>query len=229
MESLQQEVKQLRGDVETQAHALEVLKAARNQDSETGVTFPPPANPMMLPTIAAPVAPAAPVFPTTPSYSMPAYSAPTYSAPVTQPTTVAQPAVPIQSARPLAASGTEQSVYENAFSLLRSGGYSEAIAAFQNFLSTYPQSTLAGNAQYWIGEAYYTTRRFKEAMAVFQRAIDGYPGNPKAADALLKMGYIHAELNEAAEARKSLEEVISLYPQSTAAQLATNRLARLKR
>ena len=39
--------------------------------------------------------------------------------------------------------------------------------AFQQFLTTYPDSSLADNAQYWLGEAYYVNKSFPEALAAF--------------------------------------------------------------
>src|SRR5690242_196610 len=51
-----------------------------------------------------------------------------------------------------AASSTEQSIYGQAFDALKAGSYSVAISGFQDFLNQYPASSLAPNAQYWLGE-----------------------------------------------------------------------------
>ncbi|CAK0781152.1 Cell division coordinator CpoB [Gammaproteobacteria bacterium] len=213
METLQQEVQQLRGDVELHTHTLETMKASQRQmylDMERRAGTAAVASPSFPPATMTP--PALPVAPVAPAV-------------------VAPPSVQA-SRQPVAANPSgpeEQAAYDTAFSLLRSGSYDEAIKSFRGFLSTYSQGQLAANSQYWIGEAYYVTRRFKEAMVEFQRALDGYPSSAKAGDALLKLGYIQYELNQTAEARKSLEEVIARFPQSTAAQLASTRLAKMKR
>lgn len=123
----------------------------------------------------------------------------------------------------------EQSAYDNAFSLLRSGSYDEAVKSFRDFLSAHPKGQLAANSQYWIGEAYYVTRRFKEAMPEFQSVVNNYPDSAKTGDALLKISYIQYEFNQPAEAMKSLEAVITRFPQSSAAKLAESRLAKMKR
>ncbi len=60
---------------------------------------------------------------------------------------------------------------------------------FQQFLQSYPQSSLADNAQYWLGESYYVTRDFQNAAAAFQTVLDRWPDSRKAPDALLKLGY----------------------------------------
>ena len=50
-----------------------------------------------------------------------------------------------------APSPTEQAVYGQAFDALKAGSYSTAITGFKDFLKTYPNSSLADNAQYWLG------------------------------------------------------------------------------
>ena len=80
--------------------------------------------------------------------------------------------------------------YQAAFALLKNSQYDQAIQAFQSFLSTYPTSPLADNAQYWLGEAYYVNRSFPEALAAFQKVVDKYPQSRKVPDALLKVGLL---------------------------------------
>ena len=76
---------------------------------------------------------------------------------------------------------------------MKDGQYDRAIVAFQKFLATYPDSSLADNAQYWLGEAYYVNKAYPEAQAAFQRVVDKYPQSRKLADALLKIGYCRYE------------------------------------
>ena len=79
-----------------------------------------------------------------------------------------------------------------------------AIAAFQTFLGAYPDSALADNAQYWLGEAYYVNKSFPEALAAFQRVVDKYPQSRKLPDALLKIGYCDYELKQWQAAKDAL-------------------------
>lgn len=122
-----------------------------------------------------------------------------------------------------------QAAYDQAFNLLRAAQYDKAIAAFQQFLQQYPQGPLSDNAQYWLGEANYVTRRFPEALKEFQKVVSQYPNSPKVPDAQLKVGFTHYELDQWDDARKALTEVMNKYPDSTAAKLAQNRLQRMKK
>ena len=125
------------------------------------------------------------------------------------------------------ASSVEQSVYSQAFSALKAGSYSIAITGFKDFLTSYPQSPLAENAQYWLGEAYYVTRSYDDAGTAFRTVLQKYPQSRKAPDATLKLGFTQYEQKRYADARKTLEEVTQKYPDSDAARLATDRLKRI--
>ena len=67
---------------------------------------------------------------------------------------------------------------------------------------SYPDSPLADNAQYWLGEAYYVNKSFPEALAAFQRVVDKYPQSRKLPDAMLKIGYCDYELKQWQAARR---------------------------
>ncbi len=72
-------------------------------------------------------------------------------------------------------SSTEQAVYNQSFDALKAGSYSIAITGFKDFLSNYPQSPLAENAQYWLGEAYYVTRDYDPAAEAFRATLRKWP------------------------------------------------------
>lgn len=123
--------------------------------------------------------------------------------------------------------GGEQSAYAQAFDALKSSNYGGAISGFQQFLTTYPSSGLADNAQYWLGEAYYVTRDYEKAAQAFRTVGERWPQSRKSADALLKLGFSQFELKRFGEARTSLTEVTKRYPGTDAARLASDRLQRL--
>lgn len=137
-----------------------------------------------------------------------------------------QGAAPVGGAPPAAAPG-DQAAYNQAFDTLKGGKYADALVAFKQFLQAYPQSTLADNAQYWLGESYYVTRDFQSAAAAFQTLLDRWPASRKAPDALLKLGYTQAELQHTAQARATLAQVSTRYPGTDAANLAAARLLQL--
>jgi tol-pal system protein YbgF len=126
-----------------------------------------------------------------------------------------------------AAAGGEQATYDSAFNALKGADYPKAIATFKGFLTAYPTSPLASNAQYWLGEAYYVTRAYDDAVIAFRKVSTDWPDSRKAPDALVKVGFTQAAMGRNGEARATLEEVTRRFPGSEAAQLASERLKRL--
>jgi tol-pal system protein YbgF len=141
----------------------------------------------------------------------------------------ATPNTPAAGAPPAAepSSDSDTAAYQAAFGLLKDSQYDRAIAAFQQFLASYPASSLADNAQYWLGEAYYVNKSFSDAFAAFQKVVDKYPQSRKLPDAMLKIGYCDYELKQWQAAKDVLSQVVSSYPDTAAGHLAQQRLEKM--
>jgi tol-pal system protein YbgF len=126
------------------------------------------------------------------------------------------------------ATAQERREYDAAFSLLKQGLYTRASDAFRAFTQKYPNSTLAGNSQYWTAEANYVVRNFGVALDEFNRVVTNYPESAKVPDALLKVGYSYYELKNFDKACQTLNEAVTRYPNTTVARLAEIRLAKMK-
>jgi len=120
----------------------------------------------------------------------------------------------------------EQDEYLQAFGLFSSNNYGGAVEAFESFIRSHRGSEYAGNAQYWIGECYYSQRDYVRALESFSKVIENYPKGSKVPDALLKVGYSQFSLNQADKARTTLETLVEKYPRSPAAAKARERLSR---
>jgi tol-pal system protein YbgF len=118
----------------------------------------------------------------------------------------------------------DKAAYQAAFDLLKNSQFDAAIAAFQKFLLSFPDSTLADNAQYWLGEADYVNKAFPAAQAAFQKVVDKFPQSRKVPDALLKIGYCQYELKDFDAARRTLSKVTTQFPDSPSGHLAQQRL-----
>src|SRR5579863_4141734 len=124
-------------------------------------------------------------------------------------------------------SSTEQAVYAQAFDALKAGSYSLAITGFRDFLTTYPNSALAENAQYWLGEAYYVNHDYESAAGSFRSVLKKWPDSRKAPDALLKLGYAQYAQKQYPAAKATLTDVTKKYPGTESAKLAADRLKRI--
>jgi tol-pal system protein YbgF len=107
--------------------------------------------------------------------------------------------------------------YQYAFDLMRQTKYGEAEQALTTFVDDYPDHPLAGNASYWLGEAYYVRKDYSSAALTFAQTFQKYPQSGKAPDSLLKLGMSLAALGETADACKALQELSSRYPKASGA------------
>jgi tol-pal system protein YbgF len=108
--------------------------------------------------------------------------------------------------------GTPQQQYDYALSLLGKSDYAGASQAFQEFLDKNPNSPLASNARYWLGESYYVRKDYTGAARVF---LDGYTKDQKgskAPDTLLKLGMSLTNLDKKKEACATYDKLAKDFP-----------------
>ena len=118
-------------------------------------------------------------------------------------------------------------VYQAAYRDYQRGNYDLALAGFRDFLSRYPDSELAANAEYWIGESLYSQKKYSEAIDQFNRVVNKYPKSDKAPGALLKKGYAYLAINDRPRAIVQFQYVVHEYPNSRESGLAKDRLKQL--
>jgi tol-pal system protein YbgF len=124
--------------------------------------------------------------------------------------------------------GDDRASYQAAFDLLKDSKYAEAIAAFKQFNANFPNSAMADNAVYWLGEAHYVTKDYPEALRNFRSMLERFPQSRKIPDALLKIGFCNYEMKNWSEAKSALNQVVQQYADTPAARLANQRLAKME-
>ncbi|RUR32600.1 tol-pal system protein YbgF [Vreelandella nanhaiensis] len=117
-----------------------------------------------------------------------------------------------------------QADYQAAFAHVQARQFDQAIKAFEEFVAAHPDSSLAANGHYWLGELYAAEGQLSEADAAFGRVIEQFGSSSKVPDALYKLGLVKARQGEAEKSRELLEQVRDDYPQSSAAGLANDFL-----
>jgi tol-pal system protein YbgF len=125
-------------------------------------------------------------------------------------------AAPPSTARPMP-SGSTSEQYNHAFGLLKQADYPAAETALKSFVEQHPNDPMAGNAQYWLGETYYTRGRYAEAASAFADGYKRYPKSSKAADELLKLGMALARANQKQNACIALTQLDHDFPAPGAA------------
>ncbi|HFZ1709337.1 TPA: cell division protein CpoB [Citrobacter sedlakii] len=122
-------------------------------------------------------------------------------------------------------SGDANTDYNAAIALVQDKSrQDDAIAAFQNFIKKYPDSTYQPNANYWLGQLNYNKGKKDDAAFYFASVVKNYPKSPKAADAMYKVGVIMQDKGDTAKAKAVYQQVISKYPGTDGAKQAQKRL-----
>jgi tol-pal system protein YbgF len=145
----------------------------------------------------------------------------------------AAPAPPAPSAgaapaAPAVDAAAELKEYEAAHSLFKAGKYAQSAEAFDKFITAYPDSKFAPNAQYWMGYAHFSQKNYKAAIADQQKLLQRYPDHQKAADAMYNIANSQIQLGDIDGARQTLKNLLAKYPASDTAPLAKKRLSAIE-
>ena len=119
---------------------------------------------------------------------------------------------------------TPAALYQSAQNDYSRGNYDLAIQSFRSYLENFPDTELADNAAYWIGECYFSQGKHSQAIRQFDTILNRYPRSDKLASALLKKGYSYLEVNQRQQGVVQLRHVLREYPGTDEANLAEQRL-----
>jgi tol-pal system protein YbgF len=227
MERLEQQMRDLTGRFEEVTNQIDQLRQRIEQiNSDIDVrlgrgaaaapAFPSPRMPRPVPATAGPVPDIAP-----PDVSVPPPENGTLTPPMALlPRTAdiggaGKPSPPTAGVLP---SGSASAQYNFAFGLLKEADYPAAEQALRAFVRQHPDSALAGNAQFWLGETYYARGQYRAAASAFAAGYQRYPKGPKAADDLLKLGMSLARADERHSACLAFAQLDHDFPHSSLAR-----------
>src|SRR3990167_1112512 len=242
VQGMQQDIQELRGQLEMQSHDIKLLKDQqlafyKDLDARLSQTSATQAGSTSLPKGS--IAEAATELSLnqvqnqikSPSNAL---SNTANKAPVTPVPTTPSP-IQSQSRDPVAAQTSsahnnpadEQLSYMAAYELVKNKQFDDAINSMHAFVTQYPKGGYTANAQYWLGELYMVKKNYSEAMQHFEVVLSQYPNSSKTAASLLKVGYALAASGKGSEAKQKLSQVIKNYPDTATAQLAAAKLRSL--
>ena len=120
-------------------------------------------------------------------------------------------------------------LYNTALADYQRGNYELAIRQFSQYLKYFPDTELADNAKYWIGDCYYTQKQYSQALDVYETVLKDYPKGNKVPATLFKIGLTRLAQNDTPGGRTYLERVVNEFPESEEAKLARMRLETLSK
>jgi outer membrane assembly lipoprotein YfiO len=119
----------------------------------------------------------------------------------------------------------DKTLFETGSGFLKNGQYIKARLAFQNLMMTYPDSEMASEAHFAMGDSFYEEggiENLLQAENQFKDFIVFYPAHPKAADAQMKtiainmkmMGEPDRDQHYAYKALQNIKSFIRQFPDS---------------
>ncbi|NRP46166.1 MULTISPECIES: tol-pal system protein YbgF [unclassified Marinobacterium] len=239
LQQLQAEVRQLRGEIETQQYRLQKLEKEqldryRDMDRRLSSLVLQQADPLAAPApVAADPVTTNPVVETaSPSVALGENRAASEtnapvssSAAATQPVETTLAGSPVEAEAPVAPAEptvSDRVAYQQAFTLVRERKFDESVQAFEQFIQTYPSSDNLANAYYWIGEVKLAQQQLDSAKVAFDTVVSQFVGHRKRPDALYKLGVVQDRLGDSAAQQSSFKQLLDEYPKSSAAGLARN-------
>ncbi len=119
--------------------------------------------------------------------------------------------------------------YQQALDAWRADEYPACIERFTGFLQSYPISSYADVAAYWLADCTFKNEEFKRAVIRFSDVVRVYPDSPKAPDALYRQGESLLKLGPRFKeaARTVFRRLQKDYPDSERATEAARQLDRL--
>lgn len=139
--------------------------------------------------------------------------APPPSAGTLAPPSVA-PAAPQQMASVAPAAVDPGADYDRAYSSIVSGNYAAAEAGFKKFLTDFPGDARAADAQYWLGESYFSRHQYRDAATSYLATYKNHPTSQKAPDSLFKLGLSLEGLGETSAACATYGELTKKFPKA---------------
>lgn len=124
---------------------------------------------------------------------------------------------------------TEKSMYEEALASYNRKDYNAAEKGFQEFIKKYPDSPMADDATFWLGEIHFTRGNLLKAIEYYQKVIDVYPKGNKVPMAMYKQGKAWEKLGDSTAAKILYEKIVKKYANSSEAKLAQQALDELNK
>jgi tol-pal system protein YbgF len=118
-------------------------------------------------------------------------------------------------------------LYNNALRDYTGGKNDLASQEFSDYLKFYPNTDLAGNSYFYLGEIQYRAQNYQQAVQSYDQVLQNFPSGNKAASAQLKKGFALIELGKQDDGVAELRHVVQRYPHSPEALQARERMRKL--
>lgn len=107
----------------------------------------------------------------------------------------------------------ENELYNTGLRAFNSRNYKKAIKIFTDVITRFPSGEYTDNANFWIGECFYSLGEFPSALKSYEKVLT-FKSSSKADDAQFKLGVTYNKMGQQTLAKQELDKLINRYPAS---------------
>lgn len=101
---------------------------------------------------------------------------------------------------------SEADEYKAAYDLLRQRQVDQSLVAFKDYLKKYPTGEFAANSCYWLGEIFLLKNQLPQARDWFAKLLQDFPESNKVPDAKFKLGKVYHLMGDKKRAKLLLDD-----------------------
>jgi tol-pal system protein YbgF len=115
-------------------------------------------------------------------------------------------------------------LYQRAYGDYLTGKFELAYSNFKSFIEKYPNSELAAQVQFYMGECFYSKNMYLEAIQEYKKVEQDYKQSNFVPSARLKMALCYEKTNKYASAFKVFKSITVDFPKSQEAIISEEKL-----
>lgn len=113
------------------------------------------------------------------------------------------------------ASTGERQAYQKGFQQLKKQQLDKAQVSFEAFIREYPDGQYTPNAYYWLGELYLTESNLPKARGTFGTLVKRYPDFRKTPESSFKLAKIYDQMGDQQKSKALLQKIVRDYGQKS--------------
>jgi len=115
-------------------------------------------------------------------------------------------------------------LYQNSYSDFSMGKYDLAYQGFKSFIEKYPNAELAPQAQFYMGECFYSRKEWQKALDEYLKIEGKYKKTDLIPAAKLKTALCYEQMGKLSEAMNIFGTIVKNFPQSPESLTAKDKI-----
>jgi tol-pal system protein YbgF len=116
------------------------------------------------------------------------------------------------------------SLYSSAYGDYSMGKFDLAYSGFEEFVNKYPGAELGAQAQYYMGECFYSQKQWGKAIVEYEKVVQNYKKSSICPSAMLKLALSYESSGDKNKSLSIFTEIVKELPQTPEAAIAKENI-----